>query len=121
MIEPFLKIEMPLPNGYIHIIELDEDAAEELLNDMEIWGDDCSQDSKDMREALRVKFANKKIAYQNLQIGDLVEVIKDGWTKGKTATVSEFFENIIEVSFDHQWIGWYSPDQLKKISSLHEN
>jgi hypothetical protein len=58
---------------------------------------------------------------QNLQIGDLVKIVGDCMTKGKTATVSEYFKDMIEVSFDHSWVGWYFPDQLKKISSLHEN
>lgn len=52
----FLKIAMPLPTGGVHIMELDELAAREALAEMETWGDDCSQDSKEMRDALRAKF-----------------------------------------------------------------
>ena len=37
-------------------MELDEPAAREALAEMETWGDECSQDCKEMREALRVKF-----------------------------------------------------------------
>ena len=53
---PFLKLAMPLPTGGVHIMELDEPAAREALAEMETWGDECSQDCKEMREALRVKF-----------------------------------------------------------------
>ena len=52
----FLKLAMPLPTGGVHIMELDEPAAREALAEMETWGDDCSQDSKEMRDALRAKF-----------------------------------------------------------------
>lgn len=52
----FLKLAMQLPTGGIHMMELDKPAAREALAEMETWGDDCSQDSKEMRDALRAKF-----------------------------------------------------------------
>lgn len=55
----FLKLAMPLPTGGVHIMELDEPAAREALAEMETWGDDCSQDFKEMRDALRAKFIGR--------------------------------------------------------------
>ena len=57
----FLKLAMQLPTGGVHILELDEPAAREALAEMETWGDDCSQDSKDMRDALRAKFNEENV------------------------------------------------------------
>jgi len=42
-------------------MELDEPAAREALAEMETWGDDCSQDSKEMRDALRAKFNEENV------------------------------------------------------------
>lgn len=58
----FLKLAMPLPTGGVHIMELDEPAAREALAEMETWGNDCSQDSKEMRDALRAKFNEENAA-----------------------------------------------------------
>jgi methionine synthase II (cobalamin-independent) len=57
----FLKLAMQLPTGGIHMMELDEPAAREALAEMETWGDDCSQDSKEMRDALRAKFNEENV------------------------------------------------------------
>ena len=49
----YLKVAMPMPQGGTHIIEMDEATAKECLAEMETWGEDCSQDSKELRQALR--------------------------------------------------------------------
>lgn len=65
---PFLKLAMPLPDGTIHAMELDEPAAREFLAMMEEWGDYCSQDSIEMRDALRSHFngENDKVRRDDL-------------------------------------------------------
>lgn len=53
MSKPFLVMAMPLPDGKTRMLELDKAAAAEALVEMEKWGDDCSEDSKTLRDALR--------------------------------------------------------------------
>lgn len=52
-------------------------------------------------------------------VGDVVEIIAACITKGKRATVVEHYFGKIEVSFSPQWCGWYSHEQLRKISSVN--
>jgi len=59
MNEPFLSMAMPLPDGTTEVLHLDEQAASEALAEMETWGEECSQDSKDLRQALRERFNNE--------------------------------------------------------------
>lgn len=53
------------------------------------------------------------------KIGDFVEVVYPNClTFGKRGFVSGFQNNKIELSFDGGWIGFYLPNEIKKVNSL---
>jgi hypothetical protein len=58
---PFVTMMMDMPGGGKQGLQLDEEAARHMLLEMETWGDDCSQDSKYLRAALRENLRHNSI------------------------------------------------------------
>ncbi len=58
---------------------------------------------------------------ESFSVGDVVEIVENCITNGRRGTVVEHCMNgKLEVSFDPQWVGWYYPNQLRKIPEVNK-
>lgn len=59
-------------------------------------------------------------SHELFAVGDVVEITAPCMTKGKRGVIAAYHFGKWEISFRPQWVGWYLPEDIRKIYQAND-